>query len=105
MWFGKSIYLQQADAVDIVDGEEVTLLRWGNVIVNKVIKNNNGVVTKIECTYNVVKGDVKKTKKKIHWVANTLSKFACYHFTSMLNKIFFLQIGNFPGKNVISKLK
>ncbi|EDO08736.2 glutamyl-tRNA synthetase family protein [Babesia bovis T2Bo] len=58
IWFTPTVLLDRVDADEIVDGEEVTLMRWGNVFVSKPAftgQINPG-------------GDFKKTKKKLHWL-------------------------------------
>lgn len=62
----KEIYIDQEDAAAIEEGEQVTLLHWGNAYVDKITKSN-GRVTKLTGRLNV-EGNVKDTKKKIHWV-------------------------------------
>jgi glutamyl-tRNA synthetase len=64
----KDLYLDQVDAAEIVDNEEITLMGWGNVIVKKIQKSDSGVVTELWAELNL-KGSVKTTKKKLHWVA------------------------------------
>lgn len=62
----KDIYIDQEDAAAIEEGEQVTLLHWGNAFVDKITKTN-GKVTKLTGRLNI-EGNVKDTKKKIHWV-------------------------------------
>jgi len=64
-----NVFIDQEDAQDISEGEELTLLHWGNAFAEKITKDKNGNVTQITGKLNPG-GDVKKTKKKIHWVAN-----------------------------------
>eukprot|EP00933_Yihiella_yeosuensis_P023603 TRINITY_DN1837_c0_g1_i4.p1 TRINITY_DN1837_c0_g1~~TRINITY_DN1837_c0_g1_i4.p1 ORF type:complete len:854 (-),score=251.85 TRINITY_DN1837_c0_g1_i4:116-2677(-) len=62
------IWIEQEDAQAIEDGEQVTLLHWGNAYVDKVIKDpKTGQVTEMTGRLNIG-GNVKDTKKKIHWV-------------------------------------
>lgn len=67
--FGKEALLEPEDAQEIGDGEEITLLHWGNIVVDKVEKDKAGKVSGLTGHLNL-KGDVKSTKKKVHWVAN-----------------------------------
>eukprot|EP01135_Chromosphaera_perkinsii_P008451 Nk52_evm19s1360 gene=Nk52_evmTU19s1360 len=64
--YGKEILLDQDDAKDLVEGEEVTLMDWGNCIIKKVHKKGN-VVTSVDAVLNL-DGDFKKTKKKLTWL-------------------------------------
>lgn len=61
------VFIDQEDALDISSGEELTLLHWGNVIADKIVKDKSGNVTEITGKLNP-DGDPRKTKKKIHWV-------------------------------------
>ena len=71
MQFGRTLWLEADDANDCAEGEEVTLMRWGNAIVTKLHRDatTNRVVA-MDGVLNV-DGDFKKTKKKITWVAST----------------------------------
>jgi glutamyl-tRNA synthetase len=51
----------------VEDGEEVTLLHWGNVKIGKVAKDKAGNVIAMTGTRKP-DGNVKDTKKKLHWV-------------------------------------
>ncbi|KAJ3417380.1 hypothetical protein HDV05_004845 [Chytridiales sp. JEL 0842] len=67
--FSPELYLEFADAKDLEVGEEVTLMDWGNVIVQKVEWSaDRSFVGLIEVKLNL-DGDFKKTKKKLTWLA------------------------------------
>ncbi|ODV91220.1 hypothetical protein CANCADRAFT_44829 [Tortispora caseinolytica NRRL Y-17796] len=68
--FAPSVLIDQADGQSFAEGEEVTLMDWGNVIVNKINKDDRGSVTDIDATLHL-DGDFRKTKKKVTWIANT----------------------------------
>jgi glutamyl-tRNA synthetase len=61
------ILIDQDDAKILKEGEELTLMSWGNAIVHKIIKDNAGVITKIEGVLHL-EGDFKKTSLKASWV-------------------------------------
>jgi glutamyl-tRNA synthetase len=63
----KTIYMEQIDAASFADSEEITLMSWGNAIINKIHKDGD-LVKSIDATLNLA-GDVKKTDKKVHWIA------------------------------------
>ncbi|CAE7344180.1 unnamed protein product, partial [Symbiodinium sp. CCMP2456] len=63
----KDIYIEQEDAQAIESGEQVTLLHWGNAYVDKITRDKSGKVTELVGRLNL-EGNVKDTKKKIHWV-------------------------------------
>ncbi|KAG0749319.1 hypothetical protein G6F16_001108 [Rhizopus arrhizus] len=66
--YGPKIYLDQEDAKSLKEGEEITLMDWGNVFVRKVAKNEKGETTSVELELHL-EGDFKKTKKKFTWLA------------------------------------
>ncbi|CBZ52621.1 putative glutamyl-tRNA synthetase [Neospora caninum Liverpool] len=63
------ILIDRDDAAMCENGEEVTLMHWGNCIFDTVVKNAAGEVTEIQATLHL-EGDFRKTKKKLHWLAN-----------------------------------
>ncbi|CAO3617876.1 unnamed protein product [Mucor fragilis] len=65
--YGPQVYLDQEDAKTLEDGEEVTLMDWGNVFVRKIVKDAQGEVTSIDLELHLA-GDFKKTKKKLTWL-------------------------------------
>ncbi|KAL3913362.1 MAG: hypothetical protein SGPRY_008007, partial [Prymnesium sp.] len=58
------------DAATLEAGEEVTLLLWGNVIVKQVVKDSQGKVVSLQAALHL-EGNVKATKKKLTWLADT----------------------------------
>lgn len=63
--------IDQADAALLEDGMEITLMAWGNVIVDKVHRNADGSkVERVDATLHL-EGDFKKTKLKVTWLADT----------------------------------
>ncbi|KAG2213910.1 hypothetical protein INT47_001179 [Mucor saturninus] len=67
--YGPKIYLDQEDAKSLEEGEEVTLMDWGNVFVRKIVKDAQGEVTSIDLELHLA-GDFKKTKKKLTWLTD-----------------------------------
>jgi len=63
------VWLDQADAQQIKEGEEVTLMDWGNAIVKSIERGADGSVTSLSGELNLA-GDVKKTKLKLTWLAD-----------------------------------
>lgn len=68
VYYSSKLFLEQSDAANIKDGEEVTFMDWGNIIVTKVHKNADGVVTSLDAKLHL-EGDFKKTEKKVTWLA------------------------------------
>lgn len=67
--FGGPILIEQEDARTFKDGEEITLMGWGNAIVTKIERADSaGDVTGLEFKLHL-EGDFKKTEKKITWLA------------------------------------
>ncbi|KAH8731868.1 glutamyl-tRNA synthetase [Phaeosphaeriaceae sp. PMI808] len=70
--FSSSVILEQADAASFEEGEEITLMNWGNAIVRKVSHSINPLnpktVTGLELELHL-QGDVKKTSKKVTWLS------------------------------------
>jgi len=62
------IYLDQSDIASLADGEEFTIMDWGNMILQSRQKSGD-IYTSAIVTSNLG-GDFKKTKK-FTWVANT----------------------------------
>lgn len=68
VYYSSKVLLQQSDASACKDNEEVTLMDWGNCIIEKINKDSNGVVTSMEGKLHL-EGDFKKTEKKLTWLA------------------------------------
>ncbi|SNX87630.1 probable GUS1 - Glutamyl-tRNA synthetase [Melanopsichium pennsylvanicum] len=67
--FDEVVYVEQIDARSFMDGEEVTLMDWGNVFMDSKTTDAAGNVLSIQATANL-SGDFKKTKKKVTWLAS-----------------------------------
>ena len=65
-----NILLDAEDVALLANGDEVTLVDWGNAIVSCLQANTSGVPTHCTLTLNLL-GDVKSTKYKLTWVADT----------------------------------
>eukprot|EP00920_Eleutheroschizon_duboscqi_P008842 GHVT01020291.1.p1 GENE.GHVT01020291.1~~GHVT01020291.1.p1 ORF type:complete len:519 (-),score=69.27 GHVT01020291.1:513-2069(-) len=70
----QTIYIDRDDAVLCEEGEEVTLMRWGNCILDSFEKSPDGSLAKIVGRLHL-EGDFKKTKKKIHWLPKLPSDY------------------------------
>jgi glutamyl-tRNA synthetase len=81
------IHYTGEDAAQMVEGEEVTLMRWGNALVVEIKKDAEGKVTGVIADLNL-EGDVSKTKIKTTWVAKTehLVKVKMSEYDFFLNK-------------------
>lgn len=84
--FSSSILLDQEDVKLMKEGEEITLMKWGNAFVRKI--NGSGSITDIELELHL-EGDVKKTEKKVTWLSTegqTLVKAECWEFEYLITK-------------------
>ena len=68
--FTKRVWLNQADGAAVSEGEEITLMDWGNAIISKVKKDENGLVMGLKGQLHL-EGSVKSTKLKITWLPET----------------------------------
>lgn len=68
IYFNK-VLVEEEDALTFADGEEVTFMDWGNVIIDKVHKEGDHV-TSIDAHLHL-DGDFRKTSKKVTWLADT----------------------------------
>lgn len=65
--FTKQILLDAADAAAVSEGEEVTLMDWGNAIVEALQRDEKGtVIGLVGCLH--LEGSVKSTKLKLTWL-------------------------------------
>ncbi|CAH0520375.1 unnamed protein product [Peronospora belbahrii] len=85
--FCSKLLLERDDVANFVVGEEVTLMRHGNMIVKKVNKTADGTITSVEAE-DYPKGDFKKTKLKVTWLADVpdLVPLTLVEFDHLLNK-------------------
>lgn len=67
--FGKQIVLGQSDAQTFQLNEEITLMNWGNAVVqNMTTSAETGKTVALDLALQL-QGDVKSTEKKITWLA------------------------------------
>ncbi|KAK4621471.1 putative glutamate--tRNA ligase, cytoplasmic [Fulvia fulva] len=95
--FSKTIILDQEDARSFEEGEEITLMNWGNAIVRKkkhglnplnlVKSEEDKSVTELELELHL-QGDVKKTSKKVTWLSTDqeLVPITLYDFDYLITK-------------------
>jgi glutamyl-tRNA synthetase len=62
-----AVWLEQADAAAIAPGEEVTLMDWGNAVVEAVEKDGNGTVLSASGRLHL-EGSPKGTRLKLTWL-------------------------------------
>jgi glutamyl-tRNA synthetase len=84
--FGPELLLDQADAKSFKDGEEITLMAWGNAFVRQISAGDP--IPSLTCELNL-QGDVKKTEKKVTWLASqgqTLVPAELWDFDYLITK-------------------
>ena len=70
------IYIDQDDASTYKVGEEVTLLRWGNVIISSIEVDSENKISIIKCKHDPAATNFSKTKKAT-WIAVTPNLIPC----------------------------
>ncbi|KYN97263.1 putative glutamate--tRNA ligase [Plasmodium gaboni] len=66
MYYNNKYLIEFEDAQSLVENEEITLIKLGNIII-KNIEKHDGKIKQINALSNF-DGDFKTTKKKIHWL-------------------------------------
>ncbi|KAI1912306.1 glutamate--tRNA ligase [Ophidiomyces ophidiicola] len=86
--YSDSIIIDQADANTLKEGEEITLMNWGNAFVRKIdTDSSSGKVSRLDLELHLA-GDVKKTEKKITWLSKDqkLVPAILYDFDYLITK-------------------
>lgn len=65
---GKNLLIEKNDAKEFKEGQKITLMKWGNVTINKIKQSKSGDL-ELEGTYDPDDQDFKKTTK-ITWLCN-----------------------------------
>jgi hypothetical protein len=73
------VLLDQEDAASYKEGEEVTLLRWGNVTITAIERGADGKVTAMTGTHDPAATNFSKTKKAT-WIADVVRTVAAVIF-------------------------
>ena len=69
--YTKRIWLESIDVSLVSEGEEVTLMDWGNAIIKNVEKDSKGVIVWLHGMLHL-EGSVKKIKLKLTWLLEIL---------------------------------
>ncbi|KAJ8289165.1 hypothetical protein COCON_G00018240 [Conger conger] len=70
VWYGPRVLIDGADAETFAEGEIVTFINWGNIIITKIHRDGSGAISSLEGRLNLENTDYKKTTK-ITWLAET----------------------------------
>ena len=81
------VYVDQEDAVMFKEGEEVTFLRWGNMTITSIQKNDDGSIKAVSATHDPAATNFSKTKKYT-WLAAIPDCVECtlVKFDHLINK-------------------
>uniref|UniRef100_A0A673KX14 Bifunctional glutamate/proline--tRNA ligase-like n=1 Tax=Sinocyclocheilus rhinocerous TaxID=307959 RepID=A0A673KX14_9TELE len=86
VWYGPKVLIEGADAETFTEGETVTFINWGNVIITKI---HSGAITSLDGHLNLENTDYKKTTK-ITWLAESscapLVPTVCVNYQHLITK-------------------
>uniref|UniRef100_A0A8C4V9L1 Bifunctional glutamate/proline--tRNA ligase n=1 Tax=Falco tinnunculus TaxID=100819 RepID=A0A8C4V9L1_FALTI len=89
VWYGSRVLIEGADAETLTEGEVVTFINWGNIIITKLDRNSSGKIVSINGKLNLENKDFKKTTK-ITWLAETprapLIPTVCVNYEHLITK-------------------
>ncbi|XP_036950879.1 bifunctional glutamate/proline--tRNA ligase isoform X2 [Acanthopagrus latus] len=89
VWYGPRVLVEGADAETFSEGEMVTFINWGNLVITKINKGADGKVVSMEARLNLENKDFKKTTK-ITWLAETNSApplpTICINYQPLISK-------------------
>ncbi|XP_054468502.1 bifunctional glutamate/proline--tRNA ligase isoform X1 [Anoplopoma fimbria] len=89
VWYGPRVLVEGADAETFSEGEMVTFINWGNLIITKINKGADAKVVSMEARLNLENKDFKKTTK-ITWLADTdsapLLPTICINYQPLISK-------------------
>ncbi|XP_075719463.1 bifunctional glutamate/proline--tRNA ligase isoform X2 [Rhinoderma darwinii] len=89
IWYGPRVLIEGADAETLSEGEMVTFINWGNLIITKIHRDSSGKITSLDAQLNLENKDYKKTTK-ITWLADTptapLTPTVCVNYDHLISK-------------------
>ncbi|XP_068586506.1 bifunctional glutamate/proline--tRNA ligase isoform X2 [Cebidichthys violaceus] len=89
VWYGPRVLVEGADAETFSEGEMVTFINWGNLIITKISKGADAKVVSMEARLALENTDFKKTTK-ITWLADTnsapLLPTVCINYLPLISK-------------------
>ncbi|XP_049689648.1 bifunctional glutamate/proline--tRNA ligase isoform X5 [Accipiter gentilis] len=89
VWYGSRVLIEGADAETLTEGEVVTFINWGNIIITKLNRNSSGKIVSVDAKLNLENKDFKKTTK-ITWLAETsrapLIPTVCVNYEHLITK-------------------
>ncbi|XP_058692130.1 bifunctional glutamate/proline--tRNA ligase isoform X2 [Poecile atricapillus] len=89
VWYSSRVLIEGADAETLAEGEVVTFINWGNIIITKLNRSSSGKIVSINAKLNLDNKDFKKTTK-ITWLAETprapLIPTVCVNYEHLITK-------------------
>ncbi|XP_053488501.1 bifunctional glutamate/proline--tRNA ligase [Ictalurus furcatus] len=89
VWYGPKVFVEGADAETFTEGETVTFINWGNIIITKIHKDSSGAISSLEGRLNLENTDYKKTTK-ITWLTDTpkapFTPTVCVNYQHLITK-------------------
>ncbi|XP_078001176.1 bifunctional glutamate/proline--tRNA ligase-like [Glandiceps talaboti] len=89
VYYSGKVFVEGADAETMAEGETVTFINWGNVVIKKINKDGAGKVTSLEADLNLENTDYKKTTK-VTWLAEhsqgQFTPTVCVNFEHIISK-------------------
>ncbi|XP_023648738.1 bifunctional glutamate/proline--tRNA ligase [Paramormyrops kingsleyae] len=89
VWYGPRVLVEGADAETFSEGETVTFINWGNLVITKIHRDASGAVSSLEARLDLENKDYKKTTK-ITWLADTpqapLVPAICVNYQHLISK-------------------
>ncbi|CAH1112220.1 unnamed protein product [Psylliodes chrysocephalus] len=88
VWVGPKVLIDRVDAEALKEGENATFIHWGNLLVNKIIRDKGKIIA-IEAQPNLENKDYKKTLKLTFLAEVEAAPFTptyCVYFDHIINK-------------------
>ncbi|XP_062303680.1 bifunctional glutamate/proline--tRNA ligase isoform X4 [Osmerus eperlanus] len=89
VWYGPRVLVEGADAETFHEGETVTFINWGNIVITKIHKDASAKVSSMEARLDLENRDYKKTTK-ITWLAEAdrapLLPTVCVNYQHLITK-------------------
>ncbi|XP_077096243.1 bifunctional glutamate/proline--tRNA ligase [Siphateles boraxobius] len=89
VWYGPKVFIEGADAETFTEGETVTFINWGNIIITKIHRDSSGAISSLDGRLNLENTDYKKTTK-ITWLTESsrapLLPTVCVHYQHLITK-------------------
>ncbi|XP_077376307.1 bifunctional glutamate/proline--tRNA ligase isoform X2 [Festucalex cinctus] len=98
VWYGPRVLVEGADAETFTEGEVVTFINWGNLIITKINKGADGKIASMDARLDLDNKDYKKTTK-ITWLTETavapLVPTICVNYQPLITKAVVTKDDNF----------